>query len=700
MKVYMNFLLKSVFKKKSVYISSFLVYFVMILQIYLMPTVLKLPIRTVSSSFLSYLFIIIVLIIQVAILTSQIFRAGIDDGTEILIVSKPISRVKIVWSKLIVFLTCVLISSTISMIIPAFLFAMEYGTPNPFPYCMGLFCLSLIISLFFGAVTILACLTMKKTGASLTAVGVGCGLSVLTMINATVYTGPGVYTSQENNFSIWTINVETKDPEKLSTIATLRHLGKYIEGSKINDLLEYYKVKNPADVVPAIYDTALNHSMAKKVFYYDPVLQWLQLINLANFYQSKTNSSLEQLSPSAIFSQTTISNAYLKFKTISAEERASWSRIKLITSAPELPSVNLVPYNYEYFKLNFPENSFVLPQPKTMPFLVIPNITYDPINQVITKELSYNVYNLETMKKDEVVRQAAINKILSFIQMFNDYKTKFSQYSSMVANFKPYTFLINYYWAALNIALENMYNPVTEPAENPTPTVVDVYFDNSTMPVYVPYQFIKTKVVPGIQELLKQEIDNLPEINLEEKLNVENPLSPLKESENYFDSENRDVTFLLMSTCLSSFKTVQDVLLDSLKKPFPVDPANPDAVVPNEYNEVSSPEDIAKLSFFQSSPIYSWMLMSNLTTMNKILHQSQQPNNATNDIIIQNIVDKYRTDFINTPKAIINEEALATATIPEVNFALDLGFFLSGWIILSLLALFGSSLIYLKKDFK
>lgn len=697
MQAYMNFLLKSTFKKKSVYISSLLTYLIAFLEFYLLPVVLNQPISFVSTQFISYLFLILVLVIQIAVVTVGIFRTGIDDGTEILVVSKSLSRVKIVWTKIIVLLICIVFNSLLCAIIPSFLPLLEYGSSNPTPYCIGFMLLSLIVSLFFGAITILACLGLKKNGAALTSIGIGTGLCVLTMINSTVFRGPGYQTNSKKSFSLDEIMIEQKsnkdDVTSYSNVIFLKRMENFILKKDVDILMKEYNAKSPDELVKKIYDKALKVSNAAGVFYYDPILQWLQLVNLSNFYYDKVNTPLSEWYAPNIFKQWSIANVYLDFYPILQQEKDSWSSIQV--SSQNLNPINVIPFINKMVKFKIKEQrSIKVPIVTQNKFLIIPEITINN-DGTFSKEVSLKFFEVGEYLKD--IQTNPDNKLLKAIDKFVSfeiqYKKRFEQFPSLLKN-NLYTFILNYYSAAINIILNNIYNQ-----NNPNQIINLSFYIKKPDPLndLIPWPIENLRVTYKQFLALIKNMDLLSKIfpssvdinKIDEILNPKNPNSPLVSSQNYTNPENIEVIYLYITFMWSQLSSIQQIELETLK--------NQDgSYVDLNIDDVNQ---LNKLRFFQVPNDINRLFLANIETIEKIMSFTQNPS-IENQFLANKLYEQYNIQFDNAPLGFIMNEYLLTATNYKVKHFLNLAGFMVFWISLAFLFLLVSSFIYLKKDFK
>ena len=103
----------------------------LLLVTYILPYALKININQLLQMSIVMVLVVLLIAIYGIIVSTVIFRQGIDDGSEILIITKCVTRKQIVLSKLIVLLSLIFFISLIAFIIPIFLIFSNYGTSYP-----------------------------------------------------------------------------------------------------------------------------------------------------------------------------------------------------------------------------------------------------------------------------------------------------------------------------------------------------------------------------------------------------------------------------------------------------------------------------------------------------------------------------------------------------------------------------------------
>lgn len=215
-KVFFGFSLKMIGKKVSIYVSIFVYFLIIAAYTIIVPMLAdKAPIDlfNMATSAMFLMFAVSVVSCYIAI---EIFRTGIDDGTELLTVSKPISRKEIVTVKLIVFLIYILIISLVSLIISSFTYLNELSSAqDSFNIMMGIFVGTLVSGIIFGSIATILSIYAKKISAMLITIGISFILMLVSMLMSFVITTPVQYI-QDSGKSLVSINNVNYDKDKKS----------------------------------------------------------------------------------------------------------------------------------------------------------------------------------------------------------------------------------------------------------------------------------------------------------------------------------------------------------------------------------------------------------------------------------------------------------------------------------------------------
>ena len=270
MQHYIKFLLSTLFKKWSIYISIGLYTLVSLMIFFVIPVAMKINvIQAVQNTTIMVMYILVGAIVGSTIAT-QLFRDGIDNGSEIIIFSKPITRSNIIWSKLIVLNFLIILISTITMILAFFTGLSKWHAYNTGLMGAGALIASLVILMIFSSIGILASLFLKKVGAILLTTGVSLIMMLYTFIATIVSVAPSTYFSSNG------VNVKP--------VSLLKKQG-------------FIQNQQPVNNVP---NTQNNNDDTKQDFSNETALNynWFALAELNNvILTSQTPSSFDPSSP-------------------------------------------------------------------------------------------------------------------------------------------------------------------------------------------------------------------------------------------------------------------------------------------------------------------------------------------------------------------------------------------------------------------
>ena len=453
---YILFIFKTVFNKKSIYIYSGILFLFFILITYILPYALKMHINQLFSLSLILALLIFLIAIFSILVSTTIFRQGIDDGSELLIITKQLSRKEIIISKFIALLVILLLTSLIAFIVPVFLKFSKYGTSTPLDYCCGYFLATFIVSIFFGSISILFCLIMKKNHATFTTLGIASVLMFINAINYLTVSNTGGYISKYS-YDLDSVSIKQKD----GTILTGDILTQYN--------LPYISEKH-TNIIDNLQKEALKETRVKTYTYMDPFFQLSNLFSLGNFYHSQNCSSWNNLNVSdQLFVDSSWTNLYLTFTPIlDVDLEKEFS----ITYENETYSLTYLYHDVFTIKNYSREIDLDIKEPKLYDsnIFLLPILEYK--NNLVTENISLQFFDMtkqEDVKKIVDIFFSSKNPN-SIFTLFNNYQSYLKKVNNASAenyyNFQ--SFLNTYLYLGFSIIFENIINgkPITLKYDN------------------------------------------------------------------------------------------------------------------------------------------------------------------------------------------------------------------------------------------
>lgn len=351
-KNYFVFSFALISKKISIYI-SIAIYLLLILSYTLVVPLMakKQPIELflfpIAPSFLLFAMVVVSCFIAI-----EIFRTPIDDGTELLVVSKPLSRRQICMVKFVIFFIYIIAISILASIFATLSFAVPQSEPEDNKnIVIGILFASFIIGSLFGSLAIFFSLFSKKIMSMLTTIGLAFLLNVSSMLSTVVFETPvTIIQNSENVIATSSIlNLKNKHNQIINGIISGDTTGK--------------------KTAKQIYEEAYDKSPFTKTIYTDFSMQ---LSSLYTFGRASSDTSL------AIKTQFSINSPYkLEFYDY---------------SVPTVDSTN--PNN-----LNNPENTsylrITIPEQWIKSF--VPNATNEIVNAAIDQ-----IYLFSTNSKSRI----------------------------------------------------------------------------------------------------------------------------------------------------------------------------------------------------------------------------------------------------------------------------------------------------------
>ncbi|GAA5414324.1 hypothetical protein UREOM_0350 [Ureaplasma sp. OM1] len=130
--------------------------------------------------------------IAAATLGTQIFRTGVEDGTDLLVLSKPITRFTVTWSKIFVFLVSIIFISLLMVFVAIWSKYSSHNENDPIKGILaGYFTGTFVNFLFWGSISIVVSAFYKRFLALTVTIFLNVTLMVISIVYSLVLTAPG-----------------------------------------------------------------------------------------------------------------------------------------------------------------------------------------------------------------------------------------------------------------------------------------------------------------------------------------------------------------------------------------------------------------------------------------------------------------------------------------------------------------------------
>lgn len=688
---YFLFSIKSLIYKKSYYISSIVYILTLVLVTYLFPAILKQSFIGILNQWFVWTMVVLAIAITITMTTMFVFKSGIEDGTEVLLSSKPLSRAECIWAKLLLMFVVITIQSFISFIIALFLPLAKYGLNKQMPIAGGFFIFSFVVSLFFCATGMLFALISKQQVAMFLNFSLSFLLVFITSINIVLSKTPGKILREEgfsltNKMSIPTYNKEKQVVNSNGYL--LKYKNKIIDKSSNNELSNLKNIDYDT-IIKEVYENAYNKSSFVKTVNIDPVFQWITLLNVNNFSYEQETSPFWYSDLSFAFNLSTPNIAKLNFdeKTnkdfifikIDNFKKPNESEIFLpiyqstaTITIDNINEFNVIPIfnNKQILENNFlfiPEytlnNTTFLPEPNSL-----------KINVFSKKLLLNNDMELERFNNYMFGQNNSLYS--EFLNIKNLYKKTLLQYSN---NYNFVDFLQEKINNGLNIVLMNI--------EKTPDAKVPLYFNNqpisdSMIPNNIYYKDIKKEI---------NKLYNNFDYNVWNNVDIYDNSWPLLISTTgtivaSIQSIYSNVIFKNKINNIASNAPTIDYsnansqkIVDLLMNKRDVEYNNSNPVFLNDINKVAS--FLKQLNAFK-----------NLST--------NDPNFIKKQMELDYDIKQNSVNFDSNFYNLTNANNFSTFTNINLGFIINGPGLVFGWMFFSLLIIFMSSIVYARKDFK
>lgn len=384
-KKFFCFSFKLMASKISVYIGIFVYLFIIACYSIIVPRVAdKAPISlyNLSTSTMFLMFSVAVVTCYIAI---EIFRTGIDDGTELLTVSKPISRKEIVFVKLTIFLIYVLIISVLGMGISAFTYLDDLSTNSDSTTIMlGTFTGTIVNGIIFGSIVTIISIYLKKITSMLISVGLAFILMMATMLTAFVMPTP-VNNLSDNSKALQTVNAVSVSSDG-STVSIQQGLVGIDNSSSTNSSTTS---TNPFVEPSSLWRQAVRNSGYNNSIKFD---FGYQLSNLFILNKIPADAATLLSTMSFLNQGADLNFSYFNTSVSSANPGMSHITVKPTVSWPNAGTA----YPYKYLYLNTTTSSSITSSTMLHKYRIKKSYSYNEFAQMNKTIYDYNEANSST----------------------------------------------------------------------------------------------------------------------------------------------------------------------------------------------------------------------------------------------------------------------------------------------------------------
>lgn len=474
MLAYLKFLLLMLIKKVSTWVIIGIYTFLTIFIVYIMPNIIHEYLSNVYTNIGILLLVIISIATSSSYIAATIFRSGIDDGSEILVLSKSLSRSSILLAKVIVLLIFLFNVSTFCSILTIFSMFTKYGHSNPTPYVLGMFTSYLVIGLFFSSITILFSLKLKKTSLTLLSASISTMIAVTTTIDYLVTKTPGVY-NQINSYTIVQNSLFSKNAEKNTELIDGYNL--YFNNYPVTpqtcnfDGESIITEENKNNVIQEIYNNSLYKSGFINFAPFDIGFQWAELMNLNNFEYFPDSGWNYKNDYRHLFKTSSLFNFYLSFQQIDINNNefitfkwqnndpASYSELVPVSSRTGIKFASYFNNDKRYYLNNFSDKYFSLEDQ----YVYLPIIKTENNNQEFVFVRFDNPYlgeNWDIISYLTGVNSSNLIPDPNSLDLISEYKKmlNFLTTNKLTTTYYFNQFLLSYFFNAYNYLLANLNN--------------------------------------------------------------------------------------------------------------------------------------------------------------------------------------------------------------------------------------------------
>lgn len=348
-------------RTKMFWVSALIYYVLLALFLFLLPYLTKINYLELFS-YRSILSIINTALIMIAIsVVLFLFKQTQEDGSELIIHSKPLSRTTMIWSKItIVFIVNVLIG-LFAVALTSFVFINNkldiYLTRA---ILLGAFVGPLITGLFWSGIAILAGFIFKKTTTFIIMLGLNGLFLIVSFVNVvSVVSQP--QQAAKTGIDYYTTQFVNKNNHEISTYAIAINNDKaVVEDTTIDGVGLQQLGYTPQNILDKTWNEAYSSSNVSKHAYLDPAALFASFYSV---YIDNWSWNTQNFSPVYKSFLKTETFFYTKFSSVNDDLFTSNSVFSNFLSSSKSTSVFLVDIGGNISGIDFNQETFSIPTP-------------------------------------------------------------------------------------------------------------------------------------------------------------------------------------------------------------------------------------------------------------------------------------------------------------------------------------------------
>lgn len=247
---YLSYLTRTLLRSFYLYVSIFLYFLVLIFMIYILPVILDLQLIVVSRHIYFFVLIIFFAIFNVVSVSTIIFRQSIDDGSELILQSKPLRRTTLVYCKIMLFVIVSVVVACLSSAACIFASFTFYGGKEIARILsINILLGTIVIYCCFGGISILICMFFKQITTIIATVSIFLVMMFYSMLANEIFMSVSKYLNQHEKLYLDPVSlVLTDNKNNLSyhggAVGSINVSKNYINSQIFNE------IKPNADVSP------------------------------------------------------------------------------------------------------------------------------------------------------------------------------------------------------------------------------------------------------------------------------------------------------------------------------------------------------------------------------------------------------------------------------------------------------------------
>mgnify|MGYP003310909607 CR=1 FL=1 len=246
-----------------------------IFLIYFLPIILNLKLIVLTRYVYFFMLLMMFGVFNAANIVAFIFRQSIDDGSELIMQTKPVKKTSLAYSKILVYIITILSIAVIETILCAFTSLTYYGGHDiAQALCLNIFLGTILVYILFGGICVFLCLYLKQIIAVISSVSIFLVFMIYSLIANQIFMSIPKYILKTDNIYLDPISLVTDNNQAGldyhgGILGSINSSGNYITKDLYSEIVPDNSIK-PENFLQYKWNETVKQKNYEAYFYYKP----------------------------------------------------------------------------------------------------------------------------------------------------------------------------------------------------------------------------------------------------------------------------------------------------------------------------------------------------------------------------------------------------------------------------------------------